>query len=70
MVPTIFAMNQFEFLSDIKQKTGQKIETVALLYENTECIAQGDEKGTFILLSNFHVHVKMEYLLPSPGNRA
>jgi branched-chain amino acid transport system substrate-binding protein len=33
---TIFAKNQFEFLEDIKKKTKSKIETVALLYENTE----------------------------------
>lgn len=33
---TIFAKNQFEFLQDIKKKTGMKLESVALLYENTE----------------------------------
>jgi len=33
---TIFARNQFEFLQDIKKKTGMKLESVALLYENTE----------------------------------
>jgi branched-chain amino acid transport system substrate-binding protein len=33
---TIFAKNQFEFIEDIKKKTKSKIETVALLYENTE----------------------------------
>ncbi|MBF0531058.1 MAG: ABC transporter substrate-binding protein [Deltaproteobacteria bacterium] len=31
-----FARNQFEFLKDLEKKTGQKIATVALLYENTE----------------------------------
>ena len=33
---TIFAKNQFEFLEDVKKKTGTKLESVALLYENTE----------------------------------
>ena len=33
---TIFAKNQFEFLEDMKKKTGMKLESVALLYENTE----------------------------------
>ena len=33
---TIFARNQFEFLQDIKKKSGMKLESVALLYENTE----------------------------------
>ena len=33
---TIFARDQFEFLKDLKKKTGQKLESVALLYENTE----------------------------------
>ena len=33
---TIFAKNQFEFLEDMKKKTGTKLESVALLYENTE----------------------------------
>lgn len=31
-----FARNQFEFLKDLEKKTGKKIDTVALLYENTE----------------------------------
>ncbi len=33
---TIFAKNQFEFLDDMKKKAGTKLETVALLFENTE----------------------------------
>jgi branched-chain amino acid transport system substrate-binding protein len=33
---TIFARNQFEFLDDMKKKTGTKLDSVALLYENTE----------------------------------
>ncbi len=33
---TIFAKNQFEFLEDLKKKKGIKLESVALLYENTE----------------------------------
>ncbi len=33
---TIFAKNQFEFLEDMKKKKGTKLQTVALLYENTE----------------------------------
>jgi branched-chain amino acid transport system substrate-binding protein len=32
----IFAKNQFEFLEDMKKKTGAKLVSVALLYENTE----------------------------------
>ena len=31
-----FARDQFQFLKDIEKKTGQKISTIALLYENTE----------------------------------
>lgn len=30
------ARNQFEFLKDMEAKTGQKVKTVALIYENTE----------------------------------
>ena len=30
------ARNQFEFLKDLEKKTGQKVETIGLLYENTE----------------------------------
>ena len=30
------ARNQFEFLKDLEKKTGQKVKTIALLYENTE----------------------------------
>ena len=30
------ARNQFEFLKDLEMKTGQKVKTIALLYENTE----------------------------------
>ncbi len=30
------AKNQFEFLKDLEQKTGQKVSTLGLLYENTE----------------------------------
>ena len=29
------ARNQFEFLKDLEKKTGQKVKTIALLYENT-----------------------------------
>jgi branched-chain amino acid transport system substrate-binding protein len=32
----IFAKDQFQFLKDIEKKTGKKIRTIALLYENTE----------------------------------
>jgi branched-chain amino acid transport system substrate-binding protein len=32
----IFAKDQFQFLKDVEKKTGKKINTVALLYENTE----------------------------------
>lgn len=32
----IFAKDQFQFLADLKKKTGAKLETVGLLYENTE----------------------------------
>jgi branched-chain amino acid transport system substrate-binding protein len=32
----IFAKDQFQFLNDLKKKTGAKVETVGLLYENTE----------------------------------
>jgi branched-chain amino acid transport system substrate-binding protein len=32
----IFARDQFQFLKDLEKKTGQKIQSVALLYENTE----------------------------------
>jgi len=32
----IFAHDQFQFLKDLEKKTGQKVKTVALLYENTE----------------------------------
>jgi len=32
----IFARDQFQFLKDLEKKTGQKISTIALLYENTE----------------------------------
>lgn len=32
----IFAKDQFNFLKDLEKKTGKKINTVALLYENTE----------------------------------
>lgn len=31
-----FAHDQFQFLKDLEKKTGQKVKTVALLYENTE----------------------------------
>jgi len=31
-----FARDQFQFLNDLKKKTGAKVETVGLLYENTE----------------------------------
>ena len=31
-----FARDQFQFLKDMEKKTGQKINTIALLYENTE----------------------------------
>jgi branched-chain amino acid transport system substrate-binding protein len=31
-----FARDQFQFFKDIEKKTGQKINTIALLYENTE----------------------------------
>ena len=30
------AKNQFEFLKDLEKKTGQKVQTIGLLYENTE----------------------------------
>jgi len=30
------ARNEFEFLKDLEKKTGQKVETIGLLYENTE----------------------------------
>ena len=30
------AKNQFEFLKDLEKKTGQKVSTIGLLYENTE----------------------------------
>ncbi|MCX5888310.1 MAG: ABC transporter substrate-binding protein [Deltaproteobacteria bacterium] len=30
------ARNQFEFLKDLEKKTGQKVETIGLVYENTE----------------------------------
>lgn len=30
------ARNQFEFLKDLETKTGQKVKTIALIYENTE----------------------------------
>ena len=33
---TIFAKNQFEFIEDMKKKTKTKLESVGLLYENTE----------------------------------
>ena len=32
----IFAKDQFQFLKDLEKKTGQKVSTIALLYENTE----------------------------------
>ena len=32
----IFARNQFQFLKDLEKKTGQKVQNVAVLYENTE----------------------------------
>ncbi len=32
----IFAHDQFQFLKDLEKKTGQKVKTIALLYENTE----------------------------------
>jgi branched-chain amino acid transport system substrate-binding protein len=32
----IFARDQFQFLKDLEKKTGQKVSTIALLYENTE----------------------------------
>jgi branched-chain amino acid transport system substrate-binding protein len=32
----IFARDQFQFLKDLEKKTGQKVQTVAVLYENTE----------------------------------
>jgi len=32
----IFAHDQFQFLKDLEKKTGQKVKTVALIYENTE----------------------------------
>jgi branched-chain amino acid transport system substrate-binding protein len=32
----IFARDQFQFLKDLEKKTGQKVNTIALLYENTE----------------------------------
>ena len=32
----LFAKDQFQFLNDLKKKKNQKIETVALVYENTE----------------------------------
>ena len=32
----LFARDQFQFLKDLEKKTGQKVKTVALLYENTE----------------------------------
>jgi branched-chain amino acid transport system substrate-binding protein len=32
----IFARDQFQFLKDLEKKTGQKVKTIALLYENTE----------------------------------
>lgn len=32
----IFARDQFQFLKDLEKKTGQKVHTVAVLYENTE----------------------------------
>jgi len=31
-----FARDQFQFLKDLEKKTGQKVSTIALLYENTE----------------------------------
>ena len=31
-----FARDQFQFLKDLEKKTGQKVNSVALLYENTE----------------------------------
>ncbi|MGO9117298.1 MAG: ABC transporter substrate-binding protein [Desulfomonilaceae bacterium] len=34
------ARNQFEFLKDLETKTGKKVKTVALVYENTEFGAQ------------------------------
>ncbi|HUL22200.1 MAG TPA: ABC transporter substrate-binding protein [Thermodesulfobacteriota bacterium] len=32
----IFAKDQFQFLKDLEKKTGLKVSTIALLYENTE----------------------------------
>jgi branched-chain amino acid transport system substrate-binding protein len=32
----VMARNQFEFLKDLEKKTGQKVETIAIIYENTE----------------------------------
>jgi branched-chain amino acid transport system substrate-binding protein len=32
----LFAKDQFQFLKDLEKKTGQKVSTIALLYENTE----------------------------------
>jgi branched-chain amino acid transport system substrate-binding protein len=32
----IFAHDQFQFLKDLEKKTGQKVKTIALIYENTE----------------------------------
>jgi branched-chain amino acid transport system substrate-binding protein len=32
----IFARDQFQFLKDLEKKSGQKVQSVALLYENTE----------------------------------
>ena len=32
----IFARNQFQFVKDLEKKTGQKVQNVAVLYENTE----------------------------------